>query len=143
METNTFVTETDAKYTRGQSLRSLLMVFFAFSLLAGLGFLITWQTFVFFELIVLLSCTVYWIQTREKGYRWRLEFEGDRLTITNLSTEQSYYVVDIPGSDFVITQSKREANLDYCSLLIKNTVFGFGGIQNCSQLQAYIQNHYR
>ena len=57
-------------------------------------------------------------------------------------SNESFYVSDIPASDFVITQAKDETKLDYCSLLIKKTVFCFGGVKNCRQLKEYIQENY-
>ncbi len=140
---NAFTTETDPKHVRLQSNKSLVIVFFVFSLIACLGFLVAWQTFVFFELIVIISCFVTLFLNNKKGHHWKLEFENDMLTITNLKTSQSYWVADIPASDFVITQSQSEMHLDYCSLMIKNTVFSFGGIKNCQQLKTYIKENYK
>ena len=51
-------------------------------------------------------------------------------------------MTDIPASDFVITQTKQEIPLDYCSFAVKHTVFVMGGVQNCKELKAYIQVHY-
>lgn len=79
----------------------------------------------------------------KKEHYWKLEFEDDALTIVNLKTNEYYSVFDIPASDFVITQSGNETNLDYCTLMIKHTVFAFGGVKNCTQLKAYIQENYR
>ena len=56
MKKNTFITETDEKYIKAQSKKSLIIVFLAFSLVACLGFLVAWKTFVFFEAIVIVSC---------------------------------------------------------------------------------------
>ena len=143
MNNNAFTTETIPQYVRLQSNKSLIIVFFVFSLIACLGFLIAWQTFIFFELIVIISCFVTLFQNNKKGHHWKLEFENDVLTITNLKTNESYWVSDIPASDFVITQSKNEMHLDYCSLMIKNTVFAFGGVKNCQQLKTYIKENYK
>lgn len=142
MENNTFITETDEKYVKLQSIKGLIISFLIFSLLACLGFLIAWQTFVFFEIIVLIACAATCLQNKRNDNLWRLEFENDVLTITNLKTNNSFYVYDIPASDFVITQTKNEIPLDYCSLIIKNTIFGFGGIKDCQQLKAYIKENY-
>lgn len=143
MNNCTFMTETDPQYVMLQSNKSLIIVFFVFSLIACLGFFVAWQTFVFFELIVIISCFVTLFNKNKKGHYWKLEFEDDILTITNLKTNESFNVFDIPASDFIITQSDRETNLDYCSLAIKGTVFAFGGVKNCKQLEIYIQEHYR
>ena len=143
MNNNAFSTETSPQYVRLQSYKSLLIVFLVFSLAACLGFLVAWQTFMFFELIVIISCVVSLFQNNKKGHHWKLEFENDVLTITNLKTNESFWVSDIPASDFVITQSKAETSLDYCSLMIKNTVFAFGGVKNCQQLKTYIRENYK
>ena len=142
MEHDTFVTETDEKYEKLQSRKGIIIAFVVFSLVACLGFFVAWQTFVFFEVIVLISCLAVLLQKRKNGHSWKLEFENDVLTITNINSGESFCVYDIPASDFVITQTKKEIPLDYCSLVIKNTVFAFGGIRDCEQLKIYIEEHY-
>jgi len=52
-------------------------------------------------------------------------------------------IYDIPASDFIINQSKKEKDLDYCSVGIKNTIFAFGGVKKCKELKEYIANNYR
>lgn len=142
MNNNTFSTSTDSVYVRLQSFKFLITTFFVLSLIACLGFLVAWQTFMFFEVIVIISCVVSRFQNNKNIHHWKLEFESDALTITNLKTNESYYVSDIPASDFVITQSKNEIPLDYCTITIKNTVFAFGGVKNCQQLKKYIKDNY-
>ena len=143
MEYNTFTIETDAKYSSRTLNRTFLITFSVLSLLACLGFLITWQTFVFFEALVLI-CGVYsYFLANRKGHSWRLEFKNDELTITNLKTGETFCVWDIPASDFVIKQKEKEKELDCCSLSIKNTVFYFGRLNNCSELRKYIKENYK
>ena len=84
MNNNAFSTETSPQYVRLQSYKSLLIVFLVFSLAACLGFLVTWQTFMFFELIVIISCVVSLFQNNKKGHHWKLEFENDVLPIKQL-----------------------------------------------------------
>ena len=91
MENNTFITETDEKYVKLQSIKGLIISFLIFSLLACLGFLIAWQTFVFFEIIVLIACAATCLQNKRNDNLWRLEVENDVLTITNLKTNNSFY----------------------------------------------------
>ena len=141
MDKNSFTTETAPQYVLLQSNKALIIAFFVLSLIACLGFLVAWQTFVFFEIIIVISCFVTFFQNRKKGHHWKLEFENNTLTVTNLKTAESYLLSDIPASDFVITQSKSEMRLDYCSLLVKNTIFAFGGVKNCQKLKAYIQEN--
>ena len=139
---HTFTTETDAKYVRLHQSKAILLVFPVFSLLACLCFFISWELFVFCELILIISCFVTFLKNNKADHSWKLAFENDELIITNLNTSKVFRVYDIPASDFVVTQSKGEMDLDYCSLMIKNTVFAFGGIKNCRQLKAYIQENY-
>lgn len=143
MENNSFVTETDAKYAELQTNKALVIVFLIFSLVACLGFLVAWQTFAFFEGIVLISCFITFFSKKRSGNYWRLEFVNDNLTVTNLKSGKSFHVDNVPATDFVITQTKSEIPLDYCSLMIKNTVFVFGTVKNCTQLKEYIDANYK
>lgn len=121
-----FVTETDANYVKKSSLKPLIIAFFLFTALAGLGFLIT--TFVFFELLVLGACTVVLIQALRRDHRVVLRFEGSHLTVKGYTTQgmqtpKDYEVFDMSQSDFIIRQSKAEVDRNYCLLTIKDTVF--------------------
>ena len=140
---NTFVTETDEKYVQKQSKRVAIIMYIVMSLLACLGLLITWQMLLFLEAIVLFSCIFTYIKTTKNDHNYTLHFEGDVLTITDNSKNERYEVYDIPASDFIINQNKKEKNLDYCSVGIKSTVFAFGGVKKCKELREYIANNYR
>lgn len=143
MMQNTFITETDEKYVSRESGKAAIIVFMAFSLFACFGFLIAWQTFIFFEGIVLLSCTVALFSMKRSNHNYELYFENDHLCITNRATGETFEVYDIPASDFIITQTKKEKTVNYCSLTIKKTVFAFGGIKNCLELKKYISENYK
>lgn len=142
MKNNTLITETDTALQKRESVKALTIVFLAFSLIACLGFLVAWQTFLFLEVIVLIATAVAFVQKMRVSHAWRLEFIDNFLIITNLNTKEEYEVYGIPASDFVITQTKSEKRTDHCSLMIKNTVFLFGSVKNCSQLKAYIRENY-
>lgn len=143
MEQNTFVTETDEEYVKRQSIKGMIIAFVVFSLCSAcLGFFISWPLFVFFELIVVISCVVTFYQQRHRGHAWRLEFYGNELTVTNLTTQEQFRVYDMPASDFIITQPKNEIVLDYCSFAVKRTVLAFGGVKNCKRLRAYIKENF-
>lgn len=143
MQDNFFVTETDEKYVSRQIYTTTAVIFVILSLLSCFGFFIAWQTFAFFEAISLMVCFVTIYNSKNNKHHWRLQFENDTLKITNLNTRESFNVWDIPASDFIITQTKKEIKDDYCSLAIKNTIFAFGGVKNCKQLKAYIKEHYK
>lgn len=82
--------------------------------------------------------------TSEK-IEWKVEnkMENNELIVTNLETKDSYRVWDTPISHFVINQTKKEAELDYCSVMIKHTIFMFGGVKKCKQLREYVEKNYK
>ena len=139
---NTFRTETDEGYVKQKLLKTVFIIFAFLSLLACLGFLVAWQTFAFFEGIVVITCIATVLFQKNRIHSWELYFENDQLYLTNRATGERFEVYNIPASDFVITQTKKEKSLNYCSVLIKDTVFSFGGIKNCSELQKYITENY-
>ena len=139
---NTFVTETDSGWVRLHTYKTTAIVFVVLSLLACLGFLIAWQTFLFFELIVLISCITTLNTKKISHHDYLLSFEGDRLYITDKTNDNVYEVFDILVSDFIINQTKQDIKKDYCSVAIKNTIFAFGGVKNCTQLKKYIFDNY-
>jgi len=143
MEINTFVTETDSKFVKHQMYKVYPKVYLGFTLVACLAFLVGWELFAFFEIVILITMFITLFQTSKNEQKWKLEFENDFLVVTNLVTGMEYEVYDIPASDFVFSkQTKAEKELDYCGLAIKNTVFTFGGVKNCSQLKEYIRENY-
>lgn len=137
-----FNTETDAAYVRKASVKAVIVIFVFLSLLACLGFLIAWQTFVFFECIVVAACLFTFINKIRNLHYYKLQFDGAHLLITDVKNSKEYEVFDVPQSDFIINQTKKEETIDYCSLTIKNTVFLFGGVKKCRELKEYIEQHF-
>lgn len=142
-----FVTETDAAGARKRALKSVVPVFFLFAAAAGLGFLISWQAFVFFELLVIVACLAFVIQTLRKNHHVELRFEGSRLKIRGFAMQgfekpKDYEVYDVPKSDFIIRQTQAQAETDCCCLTVKNTVFFFTDVKKCRELQEYIDKHF-
>ena len=142
MENPYFVTETDEKYMRKITDKASVVVFGIFSILATLCLLVTWQMFVFLEVVVLISSVAGFIKNRKKSLSWKLEFRGDQLALTDLQTGEVYDVYNIPASDFVITQTGKEKEMDYCSLGIRKTIFALGGVKNATGLKEYIEKNY-
>lgn len=138
MTKNTFVTETDVQYLQSQSSRVMVVIFVVISALACLGFLIAWQTFVFFELIVLISCGVTVVYSKKSSQSWKLEFEDDRLTITNQKNGKKSVICGVSASVFIMNQTRKEKELDYGSVGIRFTAFAFGGVKNYQALKQYI-----
>ena len=140
---DSFVTQTDAEYLKKQLPKVLIGCFIVGTLLACIGFVVAWQTFLFFESVFIIAWVITVIKKVRENRAYELRFENDTLYITNLATGDVYTVYDIPASDFIINQTKKEKSLDYCSLSIKNTIFNFGGVKSYSDLIIYITEHYR
>ena len=140
MEAKIFVTETDSTALKLAAYRSVAIIFIVMTALCCLGFFISWQTFVFFEIITLISCGVTLLRKR---YNYFLRFEADRLFVTNKTTGESFEVYDVPASDFVINQTKSEKKNNHCSLMIKSTSLMFGGLKKCSEMKEYISKNFR
>ncbi len=143
MPNNTFVTETDPKYALLHYNKSLIITFLVLSFVACFSLFIGWQTFAFIEAIIIVGCFFVFYQNKQKGHYWKLSFEAGTLTITNKTTFETFNVYDVSASDFIITQSKREKKMNYCTLKIKRTVLELGGVKNCLQMKAYIQENYK
>ena len=142
MENKSFTTETDAKYAKKQFFKPILFTMIGTMTLSLLAFIISWQLVVMLEVMQVFCLGImYYITVRKSS--WRLFFEGDQLTLTNLTTGQTFSVWDIPASDIVIKQSEKEKELDYGFVTIKDTVFGFHGVKNCNALREYIKENYR
>jgi hypothetical protein len=140
--TNTFFTETDIFYAKGQAYKASFIIYIVLAALASLGLLISKRTFLYFELFVfiIILFTVYVNQKNIHDYR--LRFENDMLCITDRTTGESFWVYDTPASDFLITQTAKEKKRNYCSVAIKHTVFILSGVKNCTELKKYISENY-
>lgn len=142
MENNTFVTETDVEFAKQQFKRGIVIVFLVGTLLSCLGLLVSWSLFGIFEAILIFSCAMSTKQQQARGFAWRLEFFGNELIITNLTTGEQFHVYDTPASDFVVKCSRYKNESDCCTFAVKRTVFGFDGVKNCEQLKAYIKENF-
>ena len=140
MEEKFFETETDTKLVMQTLYRSVAIIFAVCSALCCFAFLISWQAFLFFEIIALISCL---ITALRKPKDCSLRFEGDRLYITDKKSGESFTVFDVPADDFIIKQTKSEMKSNHCSLVIKNTVFMLGGVKNCSEMKEYIVQNFK
>ena len=140
MKEKIFVTETDPKQLRRWILQRTLIIFLIMSGLCCFGFLISWQAFVFFEVIAMISC---FITSLKKTPYYSFRFEGDKLYINSKTSGENFVVYDVTADDFVIKQTKGEIEGDYCSLWIKRTQLMFGGIKKCSEMRKYISENFK
>ena len=139
---NTYVTYTNEKDHLKVSRMTVVYMFLIMSLLALMALTVTWQFYVFLQVIVLVSCVFSFVTVTRTGHDFELRFEGDRLFITDRRSGASYEVWDIPASDIVLKQSKKDASLDRGVMVIKGTRFIFNYIYNFAELREYIRINY-
>jgi hypothetical protein len=72
--------------------------------------------------------------------RWELTFVGNRLYLKNLGNKKSFEVFDTPASDCIMRLTSEKKNEG--SLKIAGTIFNIGGIQNFTEMQKYIEEHF-
>ena len=135
-----FVTETDEAAYRKELVKTIGTIFLVMTLLASLAFFIGWEAFVFFELVSVIACLATYL--KRKSQRFELRFEGDRLRVTDLRKSITTDVSDKIQGDFLIGQTKKQIEPDYCSLMINGTLFQFGDVKKCRELKAYIESHF-
>lgn len=74
---------------------------------------------------------------------YTLHFEGSNLYLDGKQKHAHYHIYDIPASDFVLTQSKKDKCSDCCSLRIKKTVFyNLKYVENYTELRTYIEANF-
>ena len=139
---NAFKTETDEEYVHKATIKPVLITWLVMSALCCFGFLISWITVMYLEIIVIAVIIISYKSVSSNPHDYELNFEDDTLFITDRARKSEHVVYDVPANDFVITQTKAEKALDYCSFTVKHTVFAFGGVKNCTQLRQYITDNF-
>jgi hypothetical protein len=132
---NTFKTKTNPEYAKKSAKTSLIKSFFGFSAIACVGFFYGWQTFLLLEIIVIFALFLTNKNQNKYGTAFELTFEGDNITFTNLSTNSSYQLTEVPLSVISIKQNKADCDGDFCSFSIKNTSAIFSGVENYTELK--------
>ena len=140
---HTFFTETDLSHANWQSFKATLVIYLVLAVLASVGLLIAWKTFLYFEAFAFIIAVSSFFVNRKNTHEYRLRFENDILHITDKTTGESFWVYDIPASDFIITQSAKEKKLNICGVAIKETVFILPGVKHCNELKKYISENFQ
>lgn len=135
---NSFVTETDIEYVKKQSYKTVGIIFVALSLLALFALLISKRVYACVEVLVILGCLLGIFSKKYDSHNYRFIFEGRDLIVRTKSGSDGFRLPDMSASDFVFKQSKKEMELNYCTLLIKDSTIAFGGVKNCKELKTYI-----
>ena len=118
---------------------TVLFTFIPLFALAFLGLKIAVATWLFFELILVITLAFCMIIVSRN--RWELSFTDSILILRNIGNGQSYRFTDLDPTDFVITQNSRQKAKNCCDLRIGDTPFRLYDVQNHSALMDYIQVH--
>ena len=127
---------------RKGSARTCIVMWLALSTLALLALRIAVISCLFFEGIVLAVCVFTYIYVCKNTARWKLEFQGNTLLVTNLGNQQKYRVYDVLAEDFILKQTKFQLKRDCGDLRVKDTVVMMGDVQQFSAVKQYIETHF-
>lgn len=133
---NTFQTHSTAQ----KSVRTLIFTFIPMFALAFLGLKVAVATWLFFELILVLTfgfCLLFTARTH-----WEIQFKGDSLHLYNTGNRQSYTLDQLRQSDFIIQQTEKQKTKNACDMKIANAPFVFSDVQACNQLLSYIRENF-
>lgn len=133
---NTFQTRSSAR----KSVLTLIYTFIPLFALAFLGLKIAVTTWLFFEIILLLTFGFTLLLTART--HWEIRFENDKVLIYNTGNRQSYVFQQIKQSDFHIKQSAKQKEKNTCDMKIEDSVFAFYDVQSCREMLAYIQENF-
>ena len=134
-------THTDSAYAAKERLKVSLLIGLFMTFCNFLSLKISLSLFLMIE-VVICFITFLCVQLPKRNQDWTLHFQEDELHITNNSTGDRYEVYAIPTTDFRFRQTKREKELDYGTLTIRRTIFGFPALQNVTAVKAYVQEHF-
>ena len=129
--------------TQSSSRKAVMTVLYTFLVMFALAFLalrVAVVTWLFFEIILLLTFGFCMILSGRSYFE--MAFRGDRIIMYNRGNRQSYEFEDLKRSDFLIRQSPKQKEQNTCDMQIKDCMFHFYDVQNCSQLLAYIQENF-
>ena len=133
---NTFQTRSSTR----KSVLTLIYTFIPLFALAFLGLKIAVTTWLFFEIILLLTFGFTLLLTART--HWEIRFENDKVLIYNTGNRQSYVFQQIKQSDFHIKQSAKQKEKNTCDMKIEDSVFAFYDVQSCREMLAYIQENF-
>ena len=129
--------------TRSSARKSVLTIIYTFIpmfALAFLGLKIAVTTWLFFEIVLLLTFGFTLFLTAKT--HWEIQFENDKVIVYNTGNRQSYVFEQVKQSDFHIKQSKKQKEANTCDMKIEDAVFAFYDVQSCQEMLAYIQENF-
>ena len=129
--------------TRSTSRKSVLTIIYTFIpmfALAFLGLKISVATWLFFEIILLLTFGFILFLTAKT--HWEIQFKDDKVLVYNTGNRQSYVFEQIKQSDFHIKQSQKQKENDTCDMKIEDSIFIFTDVQSCQEMLDYIRDNF-
>lgn len=129
--------------TRSSARKSVLTIIYTFIpmfALAFLGLKIAVTTWLFFEIVLLLTFGFTLFLTAKT--HWEIQFENDKVIVYNTGNRQSYVFEQIKQSDFHIKQSQKQKEKNTCDMKIEDAVFAFYDVQSCQEMLGYIRENF-
>ncbi len=129
--------------TRSSARKSVLTIIYTFIpmfALAFLGLKIAVTTWLFFEIVLLLTFGFTLFLTAKT--HWEIQFENDKVIVYNTGNRQSYVFEQIKQSDFHIKQSQKQKEKNTCDMKIEDAVFAFYDVQSCQEMLGYIRDNF-
>lgn len=135
------ITTTDPAYAGKERLRVSLIIGLGMTVCNFLSLTVSGYLFLLIQLVI---CAVAFlcIQLPKQNQDWTLRFAGDELHVTNNFTGDNYEIYAIPTTDFRFRQTKKDKEMDYGTLSIRRTIFGFPSVKNITAVKAYVQEHF-
>ncbi len=129
--------------TRSTARKSVLTVTYTFIpmfALAFLGLKVAVATWLFFEIILLLTFGFTLFLSAKT--HWEIQFENDKVLVYNTGNRQSYIFEQLRQSDFHIKQSEKQKAKNTCDMKLEDAIFVFSDVQSCQEMLAYIQENF-
>ena len=129
--------------TRSTARKSVLMIIYTFIpmfALAFLGLKVAVATWLFIEIILLLTFGFALFLTAKT--HWEIQFKDDKVLVYNTGNRQSYVFEQIKQSDFHIKQSQKQKKNDTCDMKLEDSIFVFSDVQSCQEMLAYIRDNF-
>ena len=140
---NTFQTETDPRFARRIYGLSVGLGILAFMIAAP--FVVSFQlgACIFLEALILLCGGITLLITLKNAGTFTLTFEGDELHIVGPRPQHDFVVYEIPKSDFIFKQSKKERAENCGSIRFRSNGLHLYGVKNFDALQKYVDENYQ
>ena len=133
---NSFKTRSTAR----KSVLTIIYTFIPMFALAFLGLKVAVATWLFFEIILLLTFGFTLFLTAKT--HWEIQFKDDKVLVYNTGNRQSYVFEQIKQSDFHIKQSQKQKKNDTCDMKLEDSIFIFSDVQSCQEMLAYIRDNF-